>query len=132
MQFFGTEGRIDIEIPFKRPHGQACAHLYRQRQGTLRDGSAITESFPVCNQYTIQGDLFSQAIRENKEVPNPLEDAICNMAVIDALFRSAESGHWKFPSLSNLYPMPLRASGSRRGEPVYPELRRAAPHLGKA
>jgi predicted dehydrogenase len=52
---------------------------------------------PICNQYTIQGDLFSKAVRENSEVPNSPEDAICNMAVIDALFRSVESGKWEVP-----------------------------------
>jgi hypothetical protein len=30
-------------------------------------------------------------------VPVPLEDAVRNMAVIDALFRSAESGRWEAP-----------------------------------
>jgi hypothetical protein len=55
------------------------------------------ESFPICDQYTIQADLFSAAIRDNTEVPNPIDDAICNMAVIDALFRSAHSGKWEAP-----------------------------------
>jgi predicted dehydrogenase len=43
----------------------------------------------VCDQYTIQGELFSRAILENTEVPVPLEDALKNMAVIEAIFRSA-------------------------------------------
>ncbi len=97
MQFFGTEGRIDMEIPFNAPTDKPARIFIDNGKELYAGGSAITESFPVCNQYTIQGDLFSQAIRENKEVPNPLEDAICNMAVIDALFRSAESGHWEVP-----------------------------------
>jgi len=97
MQFFGTEGRIDIEIPFNAPTDKPARIFIDNGKDLYAGGSAITESFPVCNQYTIQGDLFSQAIRENKEVPNPLEDAICNMAVIDALFRSADSGRWEVP-----------------------------------
>jgi predicted dehydrogenase len=51
--------------------------------------------FAPCDQYTIQGDLFSRAIREGGEVPVPLEDAIKNMAVIEAVFRSAKSGSWE-------------------------------------
>jgi len=55
------------------------------------------ETIPVCDQYTVQGDAFSRAIREGSEVPVPLEDAIANMAVIEAVFRSAESGKWEKP-----------------------------------
>ena len=51
----------------------------------------------MCNQYTIQGDLFSKAILDNKEVPLPLEDAVSNMACIDAIFKSAETGRWEVP-----------------------------------
>ena len=56
-----------------------------------------TEEFPVCDQYTIQGDEFSRAIRGEREVPVPLEDAIGNMAVIEAVFRAAASGQWERP-----------------------------------
>ena len=51
----------------------------------------------VVNQYTIQGEAFSRAIRGDGEVPTPLEDSIRNMAVIEALFRSGESGQWETP-----------------------------------
>ena len=56
-----------------------------------------TETFPVCDQYTIQGDVFSKAIRGNGEVPVTVDDGIKNMAVIEAIFRSAESGRWETP-----------------------------------
>jgi predicted dehydrogenase len=55
------------------------------------------EEIPTCDQYTIQGDAFSRAILENTEVPVPLEDALGNMKVIDAIFRSAKSGKWERP-----------------------------------
>jgi len=48
----------------------------------------------ICDQYTIQGDLFSQAVLNDSEVPTPLEDAVNNMRVIEALLRSAERGSW--------------------------------------
>jgi predicted dehydrogenase len=97
MQFFGTEGRIDVEIPFNAPTDKPARIYIDNGKDLYTPGSQITESFPICNQFTIQADLFSKAIRENTEVPNPLEDSICNMAVIDALFRSAESGTWETP-----------------------------------
>ena len=46
------------------------------------------------------GDLKLQnggAIRENREQEIPLEDAINNMSVIDAVFRSATTKHWEEP-----------------------------------
>jgi predicted dehydrogenase len=59
--------------------------------------STVVETVPVCNQFTIQGDEFSKAIRGEGEVPNPLEDAIRNMAVIEAVYRSAETSKWEIP-----------------------------------
>jgi len=39
--------------------------------------------------------LFSRAVREGGEVAVPLEDSVRNMRVIDAIFRSGESGRWE-------------------------------------
>lgn len=85
MIFFGTEGRIEVLIPFNAPNDRPTR--------ILLDSETI--EFPVCDQYEIQGSLFSQALRENREQPIPLEDAISNMAVIDAVFRSATTGQWE-------------------------------------
>ena len=63
----------------------------------LVGGGITVETFPTCDQYTIQGDVFSRAVREGTPVPVPLPDAIKNMAVIEAIFRSAESGAWEVP-----------------------------------
>ena len=51
-------------------------------------------NFPICDQYTIQGDLFSKAILNDTDVPTPLEDAVANMKVIDALVKSAKNRSW--------------------------------------
>ena len=83
MIFHGTEGKIEVLIPFNAPND-------RPTQILLDD--AMIE-FPVCDQYEIQGSLFSQALREDREQPIPLEDAINNMAVIDAVFKSATDKH---------------------------------------
>jgi predicted dehydrogenase len=96
MQFFGTTGRIELEIPFNAIPNQ----ISRIRIDDGRDllGAGITvEEFAPCDQYTLQGDLFSRAIREGGTPPVPLEDSLRNMAVIDAIFRSAETGKWEHP-----------------------------------
>jgi predicted dehydrogenase len=96
MQFFGTRGRIEIEIPFNAPPDRPC-RIFVDDGSDLFGAGIQTETFPVCDQYTIQGDLFSQAIRGQGEVPVPIDDAVRNMAAIDALFRSAASGRWETP-----------------------------------
>ena len=63
----------------------------------LNGGGLTIEELPACDQYTIQGDLFSRAIREGGEVPVPLEDAVKTMAVIDAVFLAAETGRRQSP-----------------------------------
>jgi predicted dehydrogenase len=98
MQFLGTTGRIELEIPFNALDNRPS----RIRIDDGRDliGSGVTvEEFAPCDQYTIQGDLFSRAIRQGGPPPVPLEDALKNMAVIDAVFRSAETGQWVEPEL---------------------------------
>jgi predicted dehydrogenase len=93
VHFFGTRGRIEIEIPFNAPLDRPT-RLFVDDGTDLFGGGSTTETFPVCNQYTLQGDAFSKAVLENTEVPVPLEDAIKNMAVIDAILESADSGEW--------------------------------------
>ena len=95
-QFFGTKGRIEIEIPFNAPPDRPC-RIFIDDGRDLFGGGISTEEFYVCDQYTIQGDAFSRAVLEGTEVPVPLEDAIRTMAVIEAIFRSAESGKWEKP-----------------------------------
>ncbi len=97
MQFFGTQGRIDVEIPFNAPTDKPARIFIDDGKDLYAGGSAIAESFPICNQFTIQADLFSAAILDDKEVSTPLEDSIRNMAVIGAVFRSGESGKWETP-----------------------------------
>jgi len=96
MNLIGTKGRIEIEIPFNAPNDRPC-RIFIDDGGDLSGKTIRTETFPVCDQYTLQGDLFSRAIRENLEVPVPVTDAVKNMAVIEAAFRSAESDRWERP-----------------------------------
>ncbi len=96
VQIIGTQGRIEVEIPFNAPPDKPC-RIFRDDGGDPSGRSAEVLEFDVCDQYTIQGDLFSQSIREGTELPVSLEGSVRNMAVIDAVFRSAESGEWEEP-----------------------------------
>jgi predicted dehydrogenase len=96
MQIFGTTGRIAVEIPFNAPPRDEC-RIFVDDGSDLTGMSAETITFPAVDQYSVQADRFSEAIRGVGAVPVPLEDAMGNMAVIDALFRSAESRVWERP-----------------------------------
>ncbi|WP_437729743.1 Gfo/Idh/MocA family protein [Sorangium sp. So ce1335] len=90
----GTRGRIEIEIPFNAPADQPC-RIFLDDGSTLDCSSARVSSFPIVDQYHLQSEAFSRAIRAGGPVENPIEVAVRNMRVIDALFRSAESGRWE-------------------------------------
>lgn len=90
IQILGTKGRVELEIPFNAPPD-------RPTRIFVDDGHVREEEFPVCDQYTIQGDEFARAVFENKEAVVPLESSIRNMTIIEAIVRSAQSGHWEKP-----------------------------------
>jgi len=96
-QILGTKGRIEVEIPFNAPPDRPNRIFIDDgnEAGGATGGNVRTETFDVADQYQIAGDAFSEAIRGQREQPIPLEDAIANMKVIDAVFRSAESGAWE-------------------------------------
>jgi predicted dehydrogenase len=94
VHFYGTKGRIEIEIPYNAPPDRPTRIIIDD--GSDLFGSGIsTETFPIVDQYTLQGDAFSRAILEGTPIPVSLEEAIANMAVIDAIFASAQSNQWK-------------------------------------
>ncbi len=94
MQFLGTTGRIEIEIPFNAPPDRPT-RIFIDDGRDIFGGGIVTETFPVTDQYTLQGDAFSRAVLEGTPVPVSLEEGIANMAVIEAVFQSAQSGEWQ-------------------------------------
>ena len=90
----GTLGRVEITIPFNAPPDRP-SRLYVEARAA--DGTPEREAIDieVCDQYTIQGDLLSEAIRRGASAPYPLEDSIANLRVIDALFKSADTNAWQ-------------------------------------
>jgi predicted dehydrogenase len=88
VNIFGTGGRVEIEIPFNAPPDRPCRMWY---QRGVENEEIV---FDTCDQYTIESDLMSEAILNDTPVPTPLEDAVANMAVIEAIFRSGRAGAW--------------------------------------
>jgi predicted dehydrogenase len=94
MQVLGSKGRVEIEIPYNIPPDEPT-RIFIDDGHLLAGKSARVEEFPIANQYTIQGDAFSKAVQDGTDVPVPLEDALANMRVIEAVLRSGQSGQWE-------------------------------------
>ncbi len=88
VHIYGTAGRIEIEIPFNAPPDKPCKMWYQH------DGAIEEIVLPTTDQYTVQGELFSLAILNDTPVPTPLEDAVANMRVLEAVVASARRGAW--------------------------------------
>jgi predicted dehydrogenase len=86
VNIMGTEGRIKMDIPFS-PSPHTDAHFWLHRKDDIEK-----IIFEAVDQYTIQGDLFSKAVIDNTPVPTDLQDAVNNMLVIEAIFKSAGLG----------------------------------------
>ena len=88
VNILGTKGRIEIEIPFNAPQDKECKiiHQYEDKLDEI--------SFELCDQYTLQGDLFSMAVLNNTKVPTPISDSLANMNVLEKILNSSQSNSW--------------------------------------
>ncbi|MEZ5399734.1 MAG: Gfo/Idh/MocA family oxidoreductase [Bryobacteraceae bacterium] len=95
VQILGTKGRIEIEIPYNAPAKRDCRIVIDDASAAPSPDGAATEALPAVNQYVVQFDAFSRAVREGGDLEYPPSDAVANMKIIDALFRSAKSRCWE-------------------------------------
>jgi len=93
VQLFGERGRIEVEIPFNAPPDRP-SRIFIDDGSQLGGASAVAMEIEAVDQYTLQTNRFSEAVRGVGSVPVSLETSIGNMEVIDALFRSAELRGW--------------------------------------
>lgn len=96
VHIFGAQGRIEVEIPLNAPPDRGCRIFIDDGRDTAGSGIDVI-TVPVADQYTAQADHFSRSIRGLGTFPIPLEDSVSNMAVLDALFRSAVTGRCEMP-----------------------------------
>ena len=88
-QLLGSKGHIDIGHAWNPASDQPCA-LVLETSDRLEVTAAERIEFAPVNQYTILAQLFARAAATGGPAPIPLEDSIKNMAVLDALRRSAD------------------------------------------
>jgi predicted dehydrogenase len=93
VQIGGTKGRIEIEIPFNAPPDIAN-RMFIQGM-SMNEG--VSKEFPVSDQYQLQAEAFGRVIRGKEKLHWGIDDAIMNMRIIDAFFRSEKSRKWEKP-----------------------------------
>ncbi len=93
VNIMGTKGRIEIEIPFNAPPDAPNRYFV---QGMDMNVGEWTE-LPVSDQYQLQAEAFGRVIRKKQKQVWGVDDAIQNMKIIDAFFKSGKSGKWEKP-----------------------------------
>jgi predicted dehydrogenase len=96
VEVLGATARLEIEIPFNAPPDRPCRIFLHDATSLVGAGQKAIE-FAVCDQYTLQGDEFSRAIRFGTDQALPLEDSVANMRVLDAVRRAGSSLVWETP-----------------------------------
>jgi predicted dehydrogenase len=84
MHFYGTEGHIEVEIPFNAPPDRPSRIFL----------NGVASELPIVDQYTVEFDAFSEAVLAGSPVPVPVAGAVANMRAIEGIFRSAAEGGW--------------------------------------
>lgn len=89
VEVLGSAGSIVVHLPFNAwPDSPVKVTI------TTAVGVRTIET-PPTDQYVVMVEAFSRAVREGHGVPTPAHDAVDNLKVLDALFRSERSGAWE-------------------------------------
>jgi predicted dehydrogenase len=91
VQIAGTKGRIEVEIPFNAPSDRP--NRYFVQGMVMNEGK--TYEMPVSDQYQLQAEAFNRVIRKDEKAGYGIKDAIQNMKILDAFFRSEKSRKWE-------------------------------------
>jgi predicted dehydrogenase len=89
VDIHGSGGSMTVQLPF---------NTYPDVPAVLTVRTSVGVRDILCgpaDQYALQFEAFSRALREGAPVPTPPQDAVRNQAVLDALFRSEETGGWE-------------------------------------
>ncbi|WP_237153150.1 Gfo/Idh/MocA family protein [Oryzibacter oryziterrae] len=89
----GTEGRIEVMIPFNAP-AMGETQIRIDSGKALGDAAIETVTLQACDQYGLEGEAFAKAIRGVEALPWGREDALKMMTILDAIAASEQRGGW--------------------------------------
>jgi predicted dehydrogenase len=89
VDVLGSGGALSVLLPFN-------AYPDTPLQVSVTTGVGTRQVYaPASDQYVEMFEAFSRAVREGGAEPTPPADAVANMKVLDALFKSEKSGAWE-------------------------------------
>jgi predicted dehydrogenase len=89
VHIYGTEGRLLVEIPFNIPPDRPTRVLMVSGGDPPVDPNVVVHQVAAADQYRVQADAFSRAIRDDTPVPTPPKDALGNIEVMESIFAAA-------------------------------------------
>ena len=89
VHLLGSDGRIEVEIPFNIPSDRESRIFLTRGGDPPTDPETVTITFPPTNQYAVQAELFARAILDDTPVPTPPKDGVATMRVIDQIVEAA-------------------------------------------
>ncbi len=91
----GTAARIKMAAPFN-PDPQHPPRVSFHDADNPGGASVSLQEISAVDHYRLQAEAFTRAIN-GAPLEFPIEDAVSNMRVIDAIFRSVSSRRWESP-----------------------------------
>ncbi len=89
VHIHGTEGRLVVEIPFNIPNDRPTRVLAFSGGEPPVAPDVVVHQVAAADQYGVQADAFSRAVREGSTVPTPPSDAVANLEVMERIFADA-------------------------------------------
>lgn len=94
LGMIAERGWVRADFPYAHSVPSQC-HLYIGNDKSIGQQYARKISFAAVNQYQLQGERFSRLVRGEKVPSFPIETAVANMRVLDALRRSRDSDRFE-------------------------------------
>lgn len=94
VNILGTEARLEIQAPFTPSRGGATT-IYLDQGEQVGGASAVPVAVTEADQYQLLVETFSSAITRGAALEFGIDDAVLQMRVLDAIFRSEKTGGWE-------------------------------------
>ena len=94
VEAIGSKGSLELVIPFTPPVDEMTSILVG-RGGPMDRSLFRREIIPAIDQYAAEAEAFALAVLGEQDLPVGIDDAVNQMKVLDAIFRSEASGGWE-------------------------------------
>ena len=94
MRFIGSEGRLEIPVPFN-PVADEKSEIFLWKNVHHPSKEPDRIDVKKADQYTIQIEEMNTCILNDRPFPFDLNDSYKNMKIIDSIFKSSQTQSWE-------------------------------------